>query len=240
MKIRLDDLPLDKKYDSKGVYVEELADLQLELLHYQRILKESKRTLIFVFEGPDAAGKGGVIKRLAEKLDPRQVRVYSIIKPTPEEMNHPYLWRFWTKIPQSGEIAVVDRSWYGRLMVERVEKFATEDEWSRAYDEINNFEKYLTDNGAILMKFYLHISKDEQLRRFRSREADPYKHWKINDEDWRNRRKWNVHNQASEDAFAKTSTQWAPWEVLGSNYKWWMRVAVMRKIIKRLDKELKK
>src|SRR5690606_35593818 len=155
--------------------------------------------LIILFEGPDAAGKGGAIKRVVERLDPRLLRVNSIVKPTQEEYLHHYLWRFWSKLPQTGQSVIFDRSWYGRVLVERVEGFATEKEWKRAYGEINDLERMLCDNGAIIVKFYLHISKDEQLMRFRRREADPYKHWKINEEDWRNRRKWNEHNAAAED-----------------------------------------
>lgn len=234
----LEELDLERQIESKADYKKELKALQLELLHIQHALKENKRNVVCVFEGPDAAGKGGVIKRMVERLDPRIVRVYSIIKPTPEEYEHHYMWRFWNKLPKYGEIAVFDRSWYGRVLVERVEGFATPDEWKRAYDEINQFEKTLSDDGTIFGKFYLHITKDEQLRRFEAREADPYKRWKINDEDWRNREKWDEHNVAAEDMFQKTGTEHAPWNLIEANYKWYARIKVLKLMIKTLAAEL--
>lgn len=225
----------------EGEYKPILKQFQLRLLEYQRALSEAKRALIIVFEGPDAAGKGGAIKRVVERLDPRLIRVHSIVKPTQEEYQHHYLWRFWNKLPPYGQLAVFDRSWYGRVLVERVEGFATEKEWRRAYEELNEFERTLSDDGAIIVKFYLHISKDEQLARFRRREADPYKHWKINDEDWRNRRKWSEHNEAAEDMFERTSTSWAPWNIIPANYKWYARVKVVKTVVENLDRtELKK
>ena len=151
-------------------------------------------------------GKGGAVKRLVEKLDPRTVRVYSTVKPTDQELARHYLWRFWTRLPPRGQIAIFDRSWYGRVLVERVEGFARDDEWRRAYREINEFERLLTDDGTVIVKCYFHISKDEQLTRFKRREADPSKSWKINDEDWRNRRKWDEHNAAAEEMFERTSS----------------------------------
>lgn len=234
----LNALDLSKQIEKKDEYKERLKALQLELLYYQRKLVEAKRSVLLVFEGPDAAGKGGVIKRLVEKLDPRTVRVYSIVKPTPEEYQHHYLWRFWTKLPKYGEMAVFDRSWYGRVLVERVESFATAEEWKRGYEEINGFEKLLIDDGAIVLKFYLHISKEEQLRRFEARAADPYKRWKISEEDWRNREKWDEHNRAAEDMFAKTSTKNAPWHLIEANFKWFARVKVLKIIARTFEEEL--
>jgi polyphosphate kinase 2 (PPK2 family) len=233
----LDELDLNRQI-TKDEYKEKLAKYQLEMLHRQRLLDEQKRSVILVFEGPDAAGKGGVIKRVTEKLDPRKVRVYSIVKPTPEEYAHHYLWRFWNKLPKVGEMVIFDRSWYGRVLVERVEEFATKKEWRRAYEEINNFEKLLVDGGTILLKFYLHISKEEQLLRFKRREADPYKHWKINEEDWRNREKWDLHNEAAEEMFKLTSTAYAPWTLVEGNFKWYARVKVLKTIARVLEKEL--
>ncbi len=229
---RLDDL--DHKSVEEGDYKPQLKKLQLELLELQRALSESKNSLMVVFEGPDAAGKGGAIKRLVERLDPRLLRVHSIIKPTAEEYRYHYLWRFWQKLAPYGQTVVYDRSWYGRVLIERVESFATEKEWKRAYQEINEFERTLCDDGAIIVKFYLHISKDEQLARFKRREADPYKHWKINDEDWRNRRKWDEHNSAAEDMFERTSTEWAPWIVIPANYKWAARIKVVKTVVEAL------
>lgn len=231
----LDELDLSRQIDDKEKYRAKLLEYQKRLLAHQRPLMESKRNLILVFEGPDAAGKGGVIKRLLEKLDPRNVRVYSIVKPTPEEYAHHYMWRFWQKMPPHGEIGVFDRSWYGRVLVERVEGFASKKEWKRAYEEIRNLEKMLVDDGTILMKFYLHITKDEQLARFKRREADPLKHWKINEEDWRNREKWDQHNEAAEEMFEQTSTDAAPWVLIEGNYKWHARVKVLRSVVKTLD-----
>jgi polyphosphate kinase 2 (PPK2 family) len=229
---RLDDL--DHKSVEEGDYKPQLKKLQLELLELQRALSESKNSLMVVFEGPDAAGKGGAIKRLVERLDPRLLRVHSIIKPTAEEYRYHYLWRFWQKLAPYGQTVVYDRSWYGRVLIERVESFASEKEWKRAYQEINEFERTLCDDGAIIVKFYLHISKDEQLARFKRREADPYKHWKINDEDWRNRRKWDEHNAAAEDMFERTSTEWAPWVVIPANYKWAARIKVVKTVVEAL------
>ena len=210
-------------------YKKALKHAQLRLLTHQRALSEAKRSLLVVFEGPDAAGKGGAIRRMVERLDPRLLRVHSVIKPTEEEYGHHYLWRFWNKLPRYGQLAVFDRSWYGRVLVERVEGFATEAQWKRAYAEINQFEELLTADGAVLVKIYMHISKDEQLSRFKRREADPYKHWKITDEDWRNRRKWDEHNHAAEEMFQKTSAL-EPWTILPSNFKWFARVNVVQTV----------
>lgn len=230
---RLDDIKHRELEEDE--YKRKLKEAQLKLLDWQRRFAESKNSLIIVFEGPDAAGKGGAIKRLVEKLDPRMVRVHSIIKPTEEEYAHHYLWRFWNKLPSYGQVTIFDRSWYGRVLVERVESFAAEREWKRAYDEINDFERMLGMDGALIVKVYLHISKEEQLLRFKRREADPYKHWKINDEDWRNRKKWNEHNQAAEDMFVKTSTKLSPWNIVGANYKWYARVKVVNAVLNAIE-----
>lgn len=237
-RIRLDDLDQAKSLEQEE-YKRLLKKSQLELLNAQLVLREKKKSVIIVVEGPDAAGKGGAIKRVTERLDPRLVRVYSVVKPTPEEYQHHYMWRFWTKLPPDGQIAIFDRSWYGRVLVERVEKFCTEVEWKRAYREINEFERQLTDDGAIILKFFLHVTKDEQLTRFKRREADPYKHWKISDEDWRNRDHWAEHNVAAEDMFEKTSTDEAPWIVIPANYKWYARVKVVKAVAERLTRVLK-
>ena len=237
MRSRLDRLDLDKQIHEKSDYRDKLRALQLKLLHAQRLLQESPENLILVFEGPDAAGKGGVIKRMTERLDPRLVRVWSIVKPTEEEKKHHYLWRFWNKLPANGETAIFDRSWYGRVLVERVEGFAKKDEWKRGYREINEMERTLVENGAILMKFFIHITKQEQLRRFERRAADPYKHWKISEEDWRNRRKWKEHLAAAEDMFRKTNARIAPWNLIEGNYKWYARIKIMKLLVKRLEQE---
>lgn len=233
----LKNLDLKESIESKDEYRKRLQKLQLELLRFQRRILESRRSIMMVFEGPDAAGKGGIIKRVTEKLDPRMVRVYSIGKPTPEEHQRHYMWRFWTKLATHGQIAIFDRSWYGRVLVERVEGFATKAEWKRAYREICEFEHQLTEDGMVLMKFYIHISKGEQLRRFKERAADPYKHWKITDEDWRNRRKWDRHNEAAEDTLQKTSTRHAPWHLVSGEYKWHARLTTLKQIVHRLRGE---
>lgn len=226
--IRLD--TLEHASVEEEEYKRLLKSSQLKLLNYQRSLAECKRTLVVLFEGPDAAGKGGAIKRLVERLDPRLLRVHSVVKPTEEEYAHHYLWRFWNRLPAYGQIAVFDRSWYGRVLVERVEGFCADKEWKRAYEEINEFERLLSDDGTVFVKIYLHISKDEQLLRFKRRESDPYKHWKITDEDWRNRRKWDEHNEAAEAMFERTSTEVAPWWILPGNFKWNARIEVLKAV----------
>jgi polyphosphate kinase 2 (PPK2 family) len=235
-KIRLDSLDQNTSI-SKEDYARDIKKYQLGLLDLQLRLKESKRSVIILIEGPDAAGKGGAIKRALERLDPRLIRVYSTQKPTPEEYRHHYLWRFWNKLPSCGEMAVFDRSWYGRVLVERVEGFATEPEWKRAYGEINELERTLIDDGAIIIKLFLQVSKEEQLKRFKQRQADPYKHWKINEEDWRNRRKWRQHIEAAEAMFAKTSTKIAPWTVIPGDFKWYARVQFARIIYESIARE---
>lgn len=218
-------------------YKSKLKEYQLRLIKLQlKLAENNKHSLIVVAEGPDAAGKGGAIKRLVEKLDPRTVRVYSTVKPTDVEYGHQYLWRFWNKLPPCGQVAIFDRSWYGRVLVERVEGFASESEWKRAYREINDFERLLLDDRTVIVKFYFHITKDEQLARFKRREADPYKSWKISDEDWRNRRKWDDHNAAAEEMFERTSTAGAPWHLVAGNFKWSARLEMLRQTVKTLEK----
>jgi polyphosphate kinase 2 (PPK2 family) len=238
-RIRLDALDQNKSITQED-YKSGVKKLQLELLGMQLELLEKKIPVVIVIEGPDAAGKGGAIKRLTENLDPRILRVYSINKPTPEELARHYMWRFWTKLPPRGEIAVYDRSWYGRVLVERVEGFCTEAEWKRAYAEINEFERLLVDDGTILVKLWLHITKDEQLTRFKRREADPYKHWKIGEEDWRNRKRWDEHIEAAEDMFEKTGTDTAPWNVIPANFKWYARIKTLKVVIRAVSKALGK
>jgi polyphosphate kinase 2 (PPK2 family) len=232
--IVLDGLDQNKSVDQEE-YRTKIKEYQLRLLNLQRALMETRHNLIVVVEGPDAGGKGGAIKRLVEKLDPRTFRVYSVVKPTQEEYQHHYLWRFWNKLPPYGQIAIFDRSWYGRVLVERVEGFATPIEWKRAYREINEFERLLAEDGSLIVKAYLHITKDEQLARFKSREADPLKHWKITEEDWRNRRKWGEHNEAAEAMFEQTWTHYAPWTVVEANYKWYARLKFLRATIRTLE-----
>jgi len=193
---------------------------------------------VIVYEGWDAAGKGGNIRRLAQGLDPRGYEVIPVAAPTADELAHHYLWRFWRKLPKAGHIAVFDRSWYGRVLVERVEGFCTEEAWKRAYREINEFERQLVDFGTILLKFWIHISKEEQLRRFELRQDTPYKAWKLTSEDWRNREKWDVYAQAVDDMLLKTSTITAPWTVVEGNDKFSARVKTLKTIVDRVSREL--
>lgn len=232
--ISLDALDQNKAMDESD-YRKALKDYQQRLLKQQSKLLRSRHSLIVVTEGPDAAGKGGALNRMCEKLDPRTVRVHAITKPTSEELAHHYLWRFWNKLPTRGHICIFDRSWYGRVLVERVEGFAREEEWRRAYREINDFERLLTDDGAVLVKLYLHIGKDEQLVRFKARLEDPSKAWKINEEDWRNRNKWEQHNTAAEDMMRVTSRPYAPWHVVAANFKWYARVQVLKRVVKAVE-----
>lgn len=211
--------------------------IQLRELGYQVYLQ--KRPVVMAFEGWDAAGKGGSIKRLTERLDPRGYSVYPISAPEGEDKTHHYLYRFWRRLPENGQIAIFDRSWYGRVLVERVEGFCTEEAWHRAYREINSFERQLVEFGAILLKFWIHISREEQLRRFEEREHIAYKSWKLTREDWRNRDKWPAYQEAVEDMLLKTSTVTAPWTVVEGNDKLWARVKVCSTVVEVLSRELK-
>jgi AMP-polyphosphate phosphotransferase len=181
-----------------------------------------------LFEGWDAAGKGGAIRRVTSALDPRCYRVVPIAAPTDEERAHHYRWRFWRHLSRAGRVTIFDRSWYGRVLVERVDNLATEAQWSRAYAEIENFEEELTGHGTILVKYWLHITKDEQERRFKERARSPYKSWKLTDEDWRNREKWDAYELAVNDMVARTSTRLAPWHLVPANDKHGARVQVLR------------
>jgi polyphosphate kinase 2 (PPK2 family) len=183
-----------------------------------------------VFEGWDASGKGGAIKRLVGQMDPRHVRVVQYAAPTHDEKRHHWLWRFWPALPGWGGMAVLDRSWYGRVLVERVEKFATTEQWERAYGEINEFERMLTAEGMILIKFFMHISDEEQLKRFEKREKDPLKSWKLTEEDWRNRKKRKKYEAAIEDMLERTHTDWAPWHVVEGDSKKYARVKTIETV----------
>ena len=183
-----------------------------------------------------AAGKGGNIRRVAYPLDPRGVDVHPIASPEPHELNRQFLWRFWTRLPRTGHICIFDRTWYGRVMVERLEGFCTEKDWQRAYNEINEFERQLTDWGAVVMKFWIHIDQDTQLARFTDRQNTPEKQWKITEEDWRNREKWPQYEVAVDEMLHKTSTENAPWYIIESNDKKYARIKVLRLIVKKLEK----
>jgi polyphosphate kinase 2 (PPK2 family) len=191
-----------------------------------------------VFEGWDASGKGGAIKRLVRPLDPRHVRVAQFAAPTFDEKRHHFLWRFWPVLPGWGGMAVLDRSWYGRVLVERVEKFATKEQWSRAYDEIVEFERTLAAEGMIMVKFWMHVSEKEQLRRFESRANDPLRSWKLTDEDWRNRKKRKAYEAAVEDMLARTDHEVAPWTVVAGDNKRYARVTVVEAVNAAIEKDL--
>ena len=233
----LDTLDLTLSLD-RDTYVHELTRRQIQLreLGYQIYLR--KRPVVLVFEGWDAAGKGGSIKRITQKMDPRGYVVYPISAPQGDDKTRHYLYRFWERLPERGQIAIFDRSWYGRVLVERVEGFAKEEEWRRAYKEINSFERQVRDFGAIMAKFWIHISRDEQLRRFEERQAIDYKSWKLTDEDWRNRDKWALYEEAVEDMLLKTSTRTAPWCLVEGNEKYWARVKVLSTMVEVLSREL--
>ena len=235
----LNTLDLDQKIEKRKFRVRlERQQGRLNLLQ-RRALAQGTTTLA-VFEGWDAAGKGGAIRRVTSALDARDYRVIPIGAPSDEELAHHYLWRFWRHLSRAGQITIFDRSWYGRVLVERVEGFATREEYKRAYAEIINYEEQLVEHGILLTKFWLHISKDEQLRRFQERQRIPHKRWKITDEDWRNRRRWNDYELAVNEMVARTSTRRAPWVLVEANDKYFARIKVIRTLADRLARALKK
>jgi polyphosphate kinase 2 (PPK2 family) len=219
-------------------YVLEITRRQIQLRELSWQVYVQKRPVIVAFEGWDAAGKGGVIKRITEKIDPRGYVVYPISAPQGEDKTRHYLYRFWRRLPERGQIAIFDRTWYGRVLVERVEGFAEEQAWKRAYKEINSFERQLRDFGAILAKFWIHISPEEQLRRFEERRRIGYKSWKLTEEDWRNREKWDVYQEAVEEMLVKTSTRTAPWHLVEGNDKYWARTRTLTRLVETLSHEL--
>ena len=219
----------------KSDYKKKLKECQARLNQLHRKALKKKISTILMFEGPDAAGKGGAIRRVTAALDARHYRVLPIAAPTDEERAHHYLWRFWRHLSRAGRINIFDRSWYGRVLVERVEGFATEDEWKRAFAEINEFEEQLTDNGILLLKYWVHISKDEQLERFKAREQTPHKRWKLTEEDWRNREKWDDYEWAVNDIVEHTSTHTAPWILVEGNDKRYSRIKVISTFCDRLE-----
>ncbi len=219
-------------------YKVELLNAQGELGLLTRRLRKEKRSLILVFEGPDAAGKGGAIRRLTAAMDARDYQVITVAAPTDEERAHPYLWRFWRHLPPVGRVTVYDRSWYGRVLVERVEGFARPDQWQRAFEEINAFEEQLFESGIIILKFWLAITPDEQLRRFEDRQATSYKQYKLTPEDWRNRDRWDSYEAAACEMIEKTATEIAPWVLVEANNKEWARVKVLKAVNHRIKEAL--
>lgn len=233
---------------------------RLDRVDYERRLEEGQRRLyqlrlhlgglmgsgtlgpglLVVMEGLDASGKGGAIKALVGHLDPRHYRVVSYSKPTPQEKDHHFLWRFYTELPGLGNMAVFDRSWYGRVLVERVEGFATKTEWKRGYKAIVDFEESLCLESLILVKFWMHVSDEEQMRRFEARAADPLKRWKLTDEDWRNREKNRQYEEAAEEMFERTTHRLAPWDVIGAEQKRYARIAVLETTIRRVEEGMRR
>lgn len=234
---RLEQVDLKRSLDDRG-YERELKKLQKSLRSFEYRIYTERVPVIAVFEGWDAAGKGGAIKRLTSNLDPRGYEVIPVAAPSEIEKAHHYLWRFWQNIPKAGHISIFDRSWYGRVLVERVEGFTDPAQWKRAYPEINSFERQLADFGTVLVKFWLHIDRDEQLRRFQERSANPDKQWKITPEDWRNRQHWDDYREAVEEMLLRTSTSAAPWTVVEANDKRFARVKVLSVMLDALEKRL--
>ena len=227
----LKDIRLEGKIIDADTYKKRLAELQAELRDLQNRAFRKGTPVVIAYEGWDAAGKGGNIKRITQALDSRGYEVHPIAAPEPHEKARHFLWRFWTRLPERGHIAIFDRTWYGRVMVERIEGFCSENDWQRAYREINEFERELVDWGAKVIKFWVQIDKDTQLARFEDRENTPEKKWKITEEDWRNREKWDAYESAIDEMIAKTSTEAAPWHVLESVDKRFARIKALETMI---------
>ena len=236
---KLKDVELEGKTIDEEEYQKELKKLQSRLGELHNRLYRKRVPVIITYEGWDAAGKGGNIKRVTGALDPRGYEVQPIASPEPHEKARHYLWRFWTRLPKDGHITIFDRTWYGRVMVERLEGFCSENDWKRAYNEMNEFEKELHDWGAVIIKFWVQIDKDTQLERFTERQNNPEKQWKITDEDWRNREKWDQYEEAVNEMLKKTSTTFAPWHILESVDKKYARIKALKIIINELEKALK-
>lgn len=236
---KLSEIPLDCAVIDDELYKPQLKQLQQRLGELHNRLYRKKLPVVIAYEGWDAAGKGGNIKRLTEALDPRGYEVHPIASPEPHEKARHYLWRFWNRMPKTGHIAIFDRTWYGRVMVERLEGFCSENDWKRAYNEMNEFERELHEWGAIIIKFWVQIDKDTQLTRFTDRQNTPEKQWKITDEDWRNREKWDQYEEAVNEMIQKTSTVYAPWHILESVDKKYARIKALQIVIDELEKALK-
>lgn len=229
---------LSLKY-TREEYKAKLDKLQKKMEKLHGELYRRRIPVVLGFEGWDAGGKGGAIKRLTERMDPRGYVVNPTASPNDIEKAHHYLWRFWRAMPKDGHVAIFDRTWYGRVMVERIEGFCTTEEWKRAYKEINDMEKDLYDAGAVVIKFWMHIDKDEQERRFTERQQNPEKQWKITDEDWRNREKWDQYEDAVNEMLLRTSTDYAPWVVVEGNDKYYARVKVLETVVNAIEERLK-
>ncbi|WP_062114222.1 polyphosphate kinase 2 family protein [Aureimonas sp. AU40] len=230
----LNRLDMDSSLE-KDVYESRLEAIQLKFREIQQAYLHTGDSAVVVFEGWDAGGKGGTIRRMSAVMDPRGFKVWPIAAPTPQDLQHHYLSRFWARLPAKGEICVFDRSWYGRVLVERVEGFAKPAEWGRAYDEINEFERLLTDAGTRVVKLFLFITEDEQMKRFEDRMEDPLKRWKLSYEDFRNRDKWGEYEDAANEMLERTSSRSAPWLVVPANDKRFARIEALGTIADRLS-----
>ena len=224
---------------TKEEYKKRLEKLQKKMEKLHGELYRRRIPVVLGFEGWDAGGKGGAIKRLTERMDPRGYVVHPTASPNDIEKAHHYLWRFWTDMPKAGHVTIFDRTWYGRVMVERIEGFCSKQEWQRAYKEINAMERDLTDAGAIVLKFWMQIDKDEQARRFKARQENPEKQWKITDEDWRNREKWDQYENAVNEMLIRTSTPGAPWIVVEGNCKYYARIKVLETVISAIEERIR-
>lgn len=224
---------------TKEQYQKQLKELQAKLSHLHNEVYRRRIPVVLAFEGWDAGGKGGAIKRLTQALDPRGYAVQPVSAPNDLEKSHHYLWRFWTNMPKAGHFTIFDRSWYGRVMVERIEGFCSGEEWRRAYTEINNMEESWTNSGCIVLKFWMHIDKDEQERRFKERQENPDKQWKITEEDWRNRAKWDQYEVAVDEMLVRTSTTYAPWIIVEANSKYYARIKVLKTVVGAIEDYLK-
>ena len=233
----LDKVDLTKTM-TREEYSLKLGHLQAKIRDIEYKMYKKRIPMLMVFEGWDGAGKGGNIKRITEELDPRGYEVHPVAAPNDIERAHHYLWRFWTNITKAGHIAIFDRSWYGRVMVERIEGFCKEHEWKRAFKEINEFEEQLVNFGTVLVKFWLHIDKEEQMKRFKERQVLTHKQWKITDEDWRNRKKWDAYKVAVDELLFRTSTSYAPWTIVEANSKYHARIKTLNTVISAMEKRL--
>ncbi len=233
----LETIDLGKPVEA-GAYDKKLRERQAKLFKLSRAAQEQGLSTVMVFEGWDAAGKGGIIRRMIKPMDARYYRVIPISAPTEEELRYHYMWRFWRHLPRAGHMVIFDRSWYGRVLVERVENLADEAEWMRAYAEINGFEEMLHEHGVLLLKFWIHIDKDEQLRRFEERENTPFKRYKMSEDDWRNRERWSDYELAANDMIQRTSTQYAPWHLVAGNDKRYARLEVLKHLGQALESRL--
>jgi len=234
----LDKLDTTLVVRDKNEYRKNMASLQVRLRELEFEIFKQRLPVIIAYEGWDAGGKGGNIKRVVEKLDPRGYSVIPIAAPQGDERTHQYLWRFWKHIPKAGHIAIFDRSWYGRVMVERVEGFCKPDDWKRAFQEINEFESQLVSFGTVLVKIWIHITQEEQLRRFEERKNNPFKNYKLTDEDWRNREKWDEYLEAVEEMLLRTSTHYAPWTIIEGNDKYFARLKAVQTIVDAIEQGL--